>query len=95
MDTEGGGWTFWSAHGPDYKNNIGETMFNIPDWKLDLGFNEWYVVAPKNVMWYGGANQAHTWRSNGINLWFNNFIIGDKAYHSDTYNAPENNHYGK
>ncbi len=51
MDTEDGGWTRWTSYGPSYTSNVAEVMFEIPDWKLDLGFDEWYIVADKNIMW--------------------------------------------
>ncbi len=53
MDTEGGGWTEYARHGPGYMyNHVGEVIFNTPQWKKELGFNEYYIVADKQTMWW-------------------------------------------
>ena len=94
MDTEGGGWTQYTTYGPGYENNVAEVIFDIPDWKKELGFNEWYIEAENTKLWIGGATQTNSWVSHGLNLLYHNFIIGDKAYHADTFNFPHNNSFG-
>ncbi len=94
MDTEGGGWTEYTTYGPGFQKTTGEVMFDIEDWKKEQGFDEWFVEADNTKLWFVPSNNPNTWRSHGINLFYHNFIIGDKAYHADSYNFPEDGIHG-